>query len=224
MPAGLLCSDRTRPGIHAHHAGPCRVARAAPRVHLAAALWSSAHCSWGYSFDPALPVATSARANPDLVKISVKSARWFLALERTWLKKISEIKEMLYKFPAGGQIVPVPRRLHQWSVWLQEEFIRRVVNLIKNREACDRDTSSKKLIDGTTEQELQFFHTVAVPGLVEAGFTQIPIVIAALQTLALHRQCPLPDNLVDQIPYGSAAPANMCWIDQFKNIWRNARM
>jgi hypothetical protein len=156
----------------------------------------------------------------------VKSARWLLALERTWLKKISEIKEMFTKLPistAGGQSVPVPR-LHQWSVWLQEEFIRRVVDLIKNREACDRDTSRKKLIDGTTEQELQFFNTVAVPRLVEAGFTQIPTFIAALQTIALQRQCQLPDSLVDQIPYGSAASANMCWIDQFKKIWRNARM
>lgn len=183
-----------------------------------------AHCSWGLYFDPTLPVSTSARANPDLVKISVKSARWLLALDRTWLKKNSEIKEMLLKLPistAGGQIFP---RLLQWSVWLQEEFIRRVVNLIKNREACDRDTSSKKLIDGTTEQELQFFSTVAVPRLVEAGFTQIPTFIEALQTIALQRQCQLPDNLVDQIPYGSAAPANMCWIDQFKKIWRNARM
>ena len=183
-----------------------------------------AHCSWALYFDPALPLSTSARANPDLVKISVKSARWLLALERTWLKKISEIKEVLSKLPistAGGQIVP---RLHQWSVWQQEEFIRRVVNLIKNREACDRDTSSKKLIDGTTEQELQFFNTVAVPRLVEAGFTQIPTFIAALQTIALQRQCSLPDNLVDQISYGSAAPANICWIDQFKKIWRDARM
>ena len=185
-----------------------------------------AHCSWGLYFDPTLPVSTSARANPDLVKISVKSARWLLALERTWLKKISEIKEMFSKLPistAGGLICPVPC-LHQWSVWQQEEFIRRVVNLIKNREACDRDTSSKKLIDGTTEQELEFFNTVAVPRLVDAGFTQIAAFIAALQTIALQRQCQLPDNLVDQIPYGSAAPANMCWIDQFKKIWRNARM
>lgn len=184
-----------------------------------------AHCSWGLYFDPSLPVSTTARANLDLVKISVKSARWFLALERTWLKKISEIKDMFSKLPiltAGGQISPP--RLHQWSVWQQEEFIRRVVNLIKNREACDGDTSSKKLIDGTTEQELQFFNTVAVPRLVEAGFTQITTFIAALQAITVQRQCPLPDNLVDQIPYGSALPVNICWIDQFKKIWRNARM
>ena len=87
-----------------------------------------AHCSWGLYFDPTLPVSTSARANPDLVKISVKSARWLLALDRMWLKKNAENKDMFSKLPiltAGGQIVPVPR-LHQWSVWQQEEFIRRV--------------------------------------------------------------------------------------------------
>jgi hypothetical protein len=156
----------------------------------------------------------------DLIQTSVKSARWMLAVENLLFKNISKINEWCsMDFKALSAKTSIPPLVF-WSISHQVPVMERVVKLIKTPESCSRN-DHKKIVEGTTDEELFYFCHVVVPRLREAGFSQISIFLENVQTAALQAlQNRQPLGCLDQIPFGSPTLPNMEWILKFKELWR----
>lgn len=116
--------------------------------------------------------------------------------------------------------------LTQASILLQTDLMSRVVKLLKFPSACDRDLDHLKINDSeNASAELCFFSDIIVPRLVQAGFSQIPAFLDAVQKQAMHdAHAASRADFIDQFHIGPGELASMEWIEEFKQLWKRTRI
>ncbi len=135
-----------------------------------------------------------------------------LAVERAWVKKVDQIKDMIRKLPASTNGFNAPP-LVRWSVFQQKPLIERVVKLIGFPQLAQYDEN--KVVEGSFQDEVAFFKRVVVLRLQEVGFTRISTFVEEVQNSV--RQIKSRDL---QVPYVSGEVHNLEWLFEFKATWR----
>ncbi len=131
------------------------------------------------------------------------------------------IKRLLLKLPHASKS-GAAMFLTQASIDLQRNLMSRVVKLLKFPSACDRDLVHLKIKDSeNASAELCFFSDIIVPRLVQAGFSQIPAFLDAVQKQAMHDVYTASRaDFIDQIYVGPGEQASTAWIEEFKQLWK----
>ena len=159
-----------------------------------------------------------AKLDAKLAVTSCKSARWLLAVERAWSKKLSDVQEELLRLPPSLNPYVAPP-LVRWSVRQQIPMMRRVVKLFKGLHKPD-DLPSSMIVQGVTDQEeLDFFCNFAVPRLVEAGFLAVKPFLSEL-LLVTSRGVQI-ESCIDRVQSHVGSTASAEWICEFKKLWRS---
>jgi hypothetical protein len=176
------------------------------------------NCSWGSapSLQDLPAKHVDAKLDAKLAVTSCKSARWLLAVERAWSKKLSVVQEELSKLPPSVNPYVAPT-LVRWSVQQQIPMMRRAVKLIKGLHK-PADLPSSMIVEGATiKEELDFFINVAVPRLVEAGFLQVKPFLAEL-LIFVSRGLQI-ESCIDRVQSHVGPTASAEWICEFKKLW-----
>lgn len=180
----------------------------------------SANCSWSTSPQAhEWPSSHKARVNATLARTSCKSARWLLAVERAWSQKLHDIQVQIQKIPEATN----PRTVYPivcWSIHEQQNLMARVAKLLK-KPSKSSDASSVKLVEGTYQDEIGFFYSVAIPRLAEAGFNHIPRFMEELRGFVSRNPSQSDDSPIHRVNVNILNPASAEWITAFKRLWLN---
>jgi hypothetical protein len=157
-----------------------------------------------------------AKLDAKLAATSCKSARWLLAVERAWSKKLSDVQEELLRLPPSVNPYVAPP-LVRWSVRQQIPMMTRAVKLFKGLHK-PADLPSSMIVEGATvQEEFDFFINVAVPRLVEAGFLEVKPFLAEL-LLVTSRGVQI-ESCIDRVQSHVGRTASAEWICEFKRLW-----
>jgi hypothetical protein len=157
--------------------------------------------------------------NAELAKISVRSARWLLAVERTLWRKLHDGRMLLLKSTQSNT-----PKLIRISILLQEPLMSRLAVLLRSKSSSNGVALSKKIIEGNCAEELQFFKNIMLPRLAEAGFSSVSEFFRHLELRLKaepHTSPHFVNRFVDYVvsDLGPLSVADSAWIDQFKLVW-----